>query len=57
MTKKPINIDKNEFATKALAIMNNKKITSLIGKKNRPLKAIGVVHTYHFTVKHLLDFK
>ncbi len=47
MTKKPINIDKNEFATKALAIMNNKKITSLIVvNKNRPLKAIGVVHIH-----------
>ena len=47
MTKKPINIDKNEFATKALSIMNNKKITSLIVvNKNRPLKAIGVVHIH-----------
>ncbi len=47
MTKRPINIDKNEFATKALSIMNNKKITSLIVvNKNRPLKAIGVVHIH-----------
>ena len=30
MTKKPISIDKNELAAKALSIMNNKKITSLI---------------------------
>ena len=30
MTKKPIFIDKNELAAKALSIMNNKKITSLI---------------------------
>ena len=30
MTKRPISIDKNELAAKALSIMNNKKITSLI---------------------------
>ena len=36
MTKKPINIDKNELAAKALSVMNGKKITSLIviNKKN-----------------------
>ena len=47
MTKKPITIDKNELAVKALSIMNNNKITSLIviNKKN-PLSAIGVVHVH-----------
>ena len=30
MTKNPIKIDKNILATKALAIMNEKKITSLM---------------------------
>ena len=47
MTKNPITIDKNELAAKALSIMNNKKITSLlvINKKN-PLKTIGVIHIH-----------
>ena len=36
MTKKPVSIDKNELAAKALSIMNAKKITSLLvcNKKN-----------------------
>ena len=47
MTKKPITIDKNELAAKALTIMNNKKITSLlVNVKNNPLKTIGVVHIH-----------
>ena len=47
MTKKPISIDKNELAAKALSMMNNKKITSLIvNKKNKPLKTIGVIHIH-----------
>ena len=37
MTKKPISVDKNELAAKALSIMNSKKITSLVFmiKKNQ----------------------
>ena len=47
MTKKPICIDKNELAAKALSIMNNKKITSLIvNNKDKPLKTIGVIHIH-----------
>ena len=47
MTKKPITIDKNELAVKALSIMNNKKITSLIViNKKKPLKTIGVIHIH-----------
>ena len=47
MTKKPIFINKNELAAKALSIMNNKKITSIIvNKKNKPSKTIGVVHIH-----------
>ena len=47
MTKKPITIDRNELAAKALSVMNNKKITSLIVvNKKRPLKTIGVVHVH-----------
>ena len=47
MTKKPITIDRNELAAKALSIMNSKKITSLIVvNKNKPLKTIGVIHIH-----------
>ena len=47
MTKKPVSIDKNELAAKALSIMNNKKITSLIvHNKKKPSVAIGVVHVH-----------
>ena len=47
MTKKPIFIDKDELAAKALSLMNNKKITSLIvNKKDQPHKAVGVIHIH-----------
>ena len=47
MTKKPVSIDKNELAAKALSIMNNRKITSLcvFDKKNKS-KTIGVLHVH-----------
>ena len=47
MTKKPIFIDKNELAAKAIAVMNQKKITHLLvknkGKKN---KTVGLIHIH-----------
>ena len=47
MTKKPITIDRNEFAAKALALMNSKKITSLIvNNKQKPHITIGVIHVH-----------
>ena len=48
MTKKPVSINKNELAAKALSIMNSKKITSLCvyGKKYKS-KTIGVVHIHN----------
>ena len=47
MTKKPISIDKNELAAKALSLLNSKKITSLIvNNKKKPLVAIGVIHIH-----------
>ena len=47
MTKKPISIDKNEFAAKALSIMNTKKFTSLIVNNSRNSnKTIGIVHIH-----------
>ena len=49
MTKKPISIDKNELAAKALSKMNSKKITSLIvcNNKKKPSKTIGVIHIHN----------
>tara|TARA_Y100000768_G_scaffold367024_1_gene329725 strand:+ start:647 stop:1612 length:966 start_codon:yes stop_codon:yes gene_type:complete len=47
MTKKPISIEKDELAAKALSIMNNRKITSLlVNKKEKPKKTIGVIHIH-----------
>ena len=48
MTRKPISIDKSDLAAKALALMNNKKITSLCVFKGKNFKkTIGVVHIHH----------
>ena len=48
MTKKPISIDKNELAAKALSIMNSKKITSLcVHEKKNKNKTVGVVHIHN----------
>ena len=38
MTRKPITIDKDELAAKALSIMNQKKITSLLVNNKKNLK-------------------
>ena len=47
MTKKPIFIEKNELAAKALSIMNNKKITSLLVKnKKKSFITVGVIHVH-----------
>ncbi|WP_440635207.1 KpsF/GutQ family sugar-phosphate isomerase [Candidatus Pelagibacter sp. HIMB1746] len=47
MTKKPIFIGKDELAAKALSMMNNKKITSLIvNKEGQTQKTIGVIHIH-----------
>ncbi len=47
MTKNPISIGKNELAAKALNLMNNKKITSLVvNTKKKPLITIGVIHVH-----------
>ena len=47
MTKKPVFIEKDELAAKALSIMNAKKITSLIvNKKDKPHKTVGVIHIH-----------
>ena len=47
MTKKPISIDKNELAAKALDLMNRRKITSLIvNKRSKHNTTIGVIHVH-----------
>ena len=46
MTKKPIFIDKNELAAKALSLMNSNKITSLIVNNRKPFTTIGVIHVH-----------
>ena len=48
MTKKPLGIEKNSLAVKALSIMNDNKITSLYVYENKnKLKIIGVIHIHH----------
>ena len=48
MTRKPISIEKNELAAKALSIMNNKKITSLcVHYKKNKYQTIGILHIHH----------
>ncbi len=48
MTRKPISIDKNILAEKALSLMNNKKITSLCVHVNKNKnKTIGVLHIHN----------
>tara|TARA_B100001287_G_C22634456_1_gene506842 strand:+ start:192 stop:1160 length:969 start_codon:yes stop_codon:yes gene_type:complete len=48
MTPKPISIEKNSLAAKALSLMNNKKITSLcVHDKKNKYKTIGVLHVHN----------
>ena len=55
MTKKPISIDKNELAAKALSIMNNKKITSLcVHEKKNKIKTIGVLHIHNILQSNIV---
>ena len=48
MTKKPVSVSKNTLAAKAIGLMNEKKITSLLvheqSSKNR---TIGILHIHH----------
>ena len=54
MTKNPIKIEKNTLATKALSIMNEKKITSLcVYKKNKKSITIGIVHVHNILNKEI----
>ena len=48
MTKKPIGVSQDMLAAKALALMNNKKITSLCVYKNKNKnKTIGILHIHN----------
>jgi len=48
MTKKPISIDKDALAVKALSLMNSNKITSLcVYQKKNKKKTIGILHIHH----------
>ena len=48
MTKKPISIDKNVLAVKAMEIMNRHKITSLcVHNKSNKKKTVGVLHIHN----------
>ena len=54
MTKNPIKIDKNILATKALAIMNEKKITSLcVYEKKKKFTTIGILHIHNILNKKI----
>tara|TARA_S200000501_G_scaffold377671_1_gene436899 strand:- start:1472 stop:2452 length:981 start_codon:yes stop_codon:yes gene_type:complete len=48
MTSKPITVDKDILAAKALEIMNTKKITSLCVRKSaKDNKTIGIIHIHN----------
>tara|TARA_B100001063_G_scaffold232910_1_gene248536 strand:+ start:7 stop:990 length:984 start_codon:yes stop_codon:yes gene_type:complete len=48
MTKRPLSVEHDTLAVKALRIMNEKKITSLcVHKKNSIFKTIGLIHIHH----------
>ena len=54
MTHKPIMIEKNTLATKALSIMNEKKITCLcVYIKPKKSKTIGIVHVHNILDKKI----
>ena len=54
MTKNPISIDKNALAVKALALMNNKKITSLcVHDKKNKFRTIGVLHIHNILASNI----
>ena len=54
MTKNPIKVEKNILATKALAIMNEKKITSLcVYEQKKKLITIGILHIHNILNKKI----
>ena len=57
MTKKPVSIDKDELAAKALSIMNNRKITSLVVFDKKPNISIELFTYIRFYNQIFLDEK
>ena len=54
MTKNPIKVDKNILATKALLIMNEKKITSLcVYEEKKKYVTIGILHIHNILNKKI----
>ena len=54
MTKNPIRVDKNILASRALAIMNEKKITSLcVYEQKKRLVTIGILHIHNILNKKI----
>ena len=54
MTKNPIRVEKDILATKALSIMNEKKITSLcVFNKRKKLITIGIIHIHNILNKKI----
>ncbi len=54
MTKNPIKIEKDTLATKALSIMNEKKITSLcVYNKNKKSITVGILHVHNILNKKI----
>ena len=48
MTKNPVSINKDTLAVKGLAVMSEKKITSLcVHNKSNKRKTIGILHIHH----------
>ena len=54
MTKNPIKVEMNTLATKALLIMNEKKITSLcVYNKKKKSVTIGIIHVHNILNKKI----
>ena len=54
MTKNPIKIEKDTLATKALSIMNEKKITSLcVYNQRKKSVTIGIIHVHNILNKQI----
>ena len=57
MTKKPINIDKNELAAKALSLMNKKNYLLIVINKKFKQNNWSNTHSYNLAIKHILNDK
>ncbi len=53
MTKNPISIDREVLAIKAISIMNDKKITSLLVHKSLKKKTVGIIHIHNILASNI----